>query len=77
VPKTRPAYQEEFRRESVQMLRAGRTPRELSESLGVPQQTLTSWRRQDQLDTHTLSAGPDLPPHRVLNVPGHVRQSRV
>ena len=21
---------------------------------------------------HTLSAGPDLPRHRVLNVPGHV-----
>ena len=25
-----------------------------------------------ELDTHTLSAGPDLSRHRVLNVPGHV-----
>ena len=35
VPKTRPASPPEFRREAVQMLRAGRTPRELAESLGV------------------------------------------
>ena len=32
------------------MLRAGRTPRELAESLGVSEQTLRNWRRQDQLD---------------------------
>jgi transposase len=50
VPKTRPAYPEEFRREAVQMLRAGRTPRELAESLGVSEQTLRNWRRQAQLD---------------------------
>jgi transposase len=50
VPKTRPAYPDEFRREAVQMLRAGRTPRELAESLGVSQQTLRNWRRQDQID---------------------------
>jgi transposase len=40
VPKTRPAYADEFRRDRVQMLRAGRTPRELAESLGVSEQTL-------------------------------------
>jgi transposase len=57
VPKTRPAYPEEFRREAVQMLRAGRTPRELSESLGVSQQTLRNWRRQDQLDRHERDDG--------------------
>jgi transposase len=57
VPKTRPAYPGEFRREAVQMLRAGRTPRELSESLGVSQQTLRNWRRQDQLDRHERDDG--------------------
>jgi transposase len=57
VPKTRPAYPEEFRREAVQMLRAGRTPRELSESLGVSQQTLRNWRRLDQLDRHERDDG--------------------
>jgi transposase len=48
VPKTRPAYRAEFRREAIELLRAGRTPRELSESLGVSQQTLRNWRRQDR-----------------------------
>jgi transposase len=50
VPKTRPAYPEQFRREAIELLRAGRTPRELSESLGVSEQTLRNWRRQDQVD---------------------------
>jgi transposase len=57
VPKTGPAYPEEFRREAVQMLRAGRTPRELAESLGVSEQTLRNWRRQDQRDRHERDDG--------------------
>jgi transposase len=57
VPKTRPAYPDEFRREAVQMLRSGRTPRELAESLGVSQQTLRNWRRQDQIDRHQRDDG--------------------
>ena len=57
VPKTRPAYPEEFRREAVQMLRAGRTPRERAESLGVSEQTLRNWRRQDQVDRHERDDG--------------------
>jgi transposase len=57
VPKTRPACPDEFRREAVQMLRAGRTPRELAESLGVSQQTLRNWRRQAQLDRHERDDG--------------------
>ena len=58
VPKTRPAYPEEFRREAVQMLRAGRTPtRARSRASGVSQQTLRNWRRQDQLDRHERDDG--------------------
>jgi transposase len=57
VPKTRPAYPPEFRREAVELLRAGRTPRELSESLGVSEQTLRNWRRQDQVDRHERDDG--------------------
>jgi transposase len=57
VPKTRPAYPDEFRREAVQMLRAGRTPRELSQSLGVSEQTLRNWRRQDQVDRRERGDG--------------------
>ena len=57
MPKTRPAYPEQFRREAIELLRAGRTPRELAESLGVSQQTLRNWRRQDQLDHHERDDG--------------------
>lgn len=57
VPKTRPAYPDEFRREAVQMLRAGRTLRELAESLGVSEQTLRNWRRQDQVDRRERNDG--------------------
>jgi transposase len=57
VPKTRPAYPEQFRREAIELLRAGRTPRELAESLGVSQQTLRNWRRQDGLDRHERDDG--------------------
>ena len=45
VPRTRPAYPKEFREEAVQLLLAGRTPQELSKSLGVSEQTLRNWRR--------------------------------
>jgi transposase len=57
VPKTRPAYPDDFRREAIELLRAGRTPRELAERLGVSQQTLRNWRRQDQLDRHERDDG--------------------
>ena len=57
VPRTRPAYPAEFRREAVELLRAGRSPRELAESLGVSEQTLRNWRRQDQLDRHERDDG--------------------
>jgi transposase len=57
VPRTRPAYPPEFRREAVELLRAGRSPRELAESLGVSEQTLRNWRRQEQLDRHERDDG--------------------
>ena len=57
VPRTRPAYPPEFRREAVELLRAGRSPRELAESLGVSEQTLRNWRRRDQLDRHERDDG--------------------
>jgi transposase len=57
VPRTRPAYPPEFRREAIELLRAGRAPRELSESLGVSEQTLRNWRRQDQIDRRERDDG--------------------
>lgn len=57
MPKTRPPYPPEFRREAVELLRNGRSPRELAESLGVSEQTLRNWRRQTQVDRHERDDG--------------------
>ena len=57
VPRTRPAYPPEFWREAIELLRQGRTPGELSKSLGVSPQTLRNWRRQDQVDRHERDDG--------------------
>lgn len=50
MPKTRPAYPEEFRREAVAMVRGGRSVRDVAESLGVSQQSLRKWAKQTELD---------------------------
>jgi transposase len=50
VPRTRPAYPTEFRREAIQLMSSGRPIRELSTSLGVSEQTLRHWRRQAEID---------------------------
>ena len=57
VPKTRPPYPDEFRREALELLRAGRSPRELAEALVVSEQTLRNWRRRDQVDRHERDDG--------------------
>ncbi len=47
MPRTRPPYDEEFRREAVQLLAEGkRSLADLSRELGVSQQTLRNWRKQ-------------------------------
>jgi transposase len=51
MPKTRPPYPEEFRREAVALIRSGqRTLPEASASLGVSQQTLRNWLKQEAVD---------------------------
>ena len=51
MPRTRPPYPEEFRREAVGLIRSGRRSlAEASESLGVSQQTLRNWLRQEAVD---------------------------
>ena len=51
MPKTRPPYAPEFRREAVRLLRSGvRTPRQLAAALGCSEQTLRNWQRQDEAD---------------------------
>jgi transposase len=51
MPRTRPPYPEEFRREAVELVRSGRrSVREAAESLGVSQQTLRNWVKQADVD---------------------------
>jgi len=50
VPRTRPPYPEDFRREAVELVRRGRSIRDVAESLGVSQQTLRNWTRQVEVD---------------------------
>src|SRR3954451_11605775 len=50
MPKTRPPYPEEFRREAVGLVRQGRSIADVASSLGVSQQTLRNWSKQEQAD---------------------------
>jgi len=37
MPKTRPPYRDQFRQEAVELVRSGRSIRDVAESLGVSQ----------------------------------------
>jgi transposase len=50
MPRTRPAYPESFRREALELVRQGRSIPDVATALGVSQQTLRNWRRQDERD---------------------------
>jgi len=51
MPKTRPPFPPEFRREAVKLMRDSDKPlSQLANDLGVSQQTLRTWRRQEQVD---------------------------
>jgi transposase len=50
MPKTRPPYPEQFRREAVELVRGGRSIADVAESLGVSQQSLRNWTRQLERD---------------------------
>jgi transposase len=57
VPKTRPPYPEEFRRDAVGLVRSGRSIRDVADSLGVSQQTLRGWVKQTQPDLRERDDG--------------------
>lgn len=57
MPKTRPPFPPEFRREAVAMVRSGRPVPEVAEALGVSQQSLRNWVKQEALDRRERDDG--------------------
>jgi transposase len=60
MPRTRPPYPEQFRREAVELVRkSGRAVREIAQDLGVTEQSLRTWVKQADVDqgrAHGLSS---------------------
>jgi transposase len=57
MPRTRPPYPPEFRREAVELVLAGRTVKDVAESLGCSDQSLHNWVKQHQLDHRVRDDG--------------------
>ena len=57
MPKSRPPYPEEFRREAVQMVRVGRAIPDVAGALGVTEQSLRNWVKRDQLERRERDDG--------------------
>ncbi len=57
MPRTRPAYPSEFRQQMVQLVKAGRTPEELSREFEPTAQTIHNWVKQSDLDAGVRSDG--------------------
>jgi transposase len=50
MPRTRPPYPPEFRRQAVELIRSGVSIKEAAADLGVSEQTLRNWVRQGDID---------------------------
>jgi transposase len=51
MPRSRPPYPPEFRREAVELTRSsGRTPKQIARDLGVSEQSLRNWVKQAEID---------------------------
>ena len=57
MPKSKPPYPEEFRREAVELVRQGRSIPDVAAALGVTAQSLRNWVRQEQLDRRQREDG--------------------
>lgn len=57
MPRIRPPYSSEFRRQMVEFVRAGRTPRELAREFEPSYETIRSWVRQADRDEGRSASG--------------------
>jgi transposase len=57
MPRSRPPYPEEFRREAVELVRGGRSVKDVAASLGCSEQALHTWVKRRQLDLHERDDG--------------------
>jgi transposase len=57
MPKSKPPYPEEFRREAVELVRQGRSIPDVAAALGVTAQSVRNWVRQEQLDRRERDDG--------------------
>ena len=57
MPRTRAPYPPEFRQQMVELVRAGRTPEELSREFEPTAQTIHNWVKQVDIDTGLRSDG--------------------
>ena len=65
MPKTRPAYPAEFRRQMVDLVRAGRDPTDLAREFEPSRQTIQNWvteadRGEGRREAKPLTADPGL-----------------
>ncbi len=58
MPKSRPPYSAEFRARMVELVRAGRTPEELSREFEPTAQSIWNWVRQTERDQGVRLDGP-------------------
>jgi transposase len=58
MPKNRPPYAPEFRQQLIELVRAGRTPEDLSREFEPSAQSIWNWVRQAERDQGSRLDGP-------------------
>src|SRR5512134_615702 len=60
MPRTKPPYAPEFRRQMVELVRSGRKPAELAREFNCTAQSIASWVAQDAADSGKPVRGKDV-----------------
>ena len=66
MPKPRPAYPPEFRRQLIELVRAGRTPEQLAQEFEPSAQTIRNWLHQAERDAGQRTNGLTTPEREEL-----------